>query len=132
MGFRLIADAAMLIHFGFLCYVALGGLPVWRRPHAIWPHLAVCAYAVGIVDFEWHCPLTLVEDWARRQAGMEGLPPSGFIDHYLTGVIYPEHLLLEVEFAVGVFVGLTWLVALVLLVRRRRARNRSGEEPEPR
>ncbi|WP_131098231.1 DUF2784 domain-containing protein [Streptomonospora litoralis] len=128
MGYRLIADAAMLLHFGFLCYVALGGFLIWRRPHAFWPHLAVCAYAIGILDFQWGCPLTWVEDWARNQAGLQGLPPSGFIDHYLTGVVYPAHLLMEIQVAVGVVVALSWLGAAFLLVRRRRAAAASDDE----
>ncbi|MFD0775867.1 DUF2784 domain-containing protein [Streptomonospora algeriensis] len=127
MGYRLIADAAMLLHFGFLCYVALGGFLVWRFPQAIWPHLAVCAYALGIIDFQWQCPLTGVENWAREQAGLQGLPPSGFIDHYLTGVVYPESYLAEVQFAVGVVVALSWLGALFWLVRRRRTADKQGE-----
>ncbi|GAA4945266.1 hypothetical protein GCM10023224_30640 [Streptomonospora halophila] len=127
MGYRLIADAAMLLHFGFLCYVALGGFLAWRRPHALWPHAAVCAYSLGIIDFQWHCPLTGIEDWARLQAGLQGLPPSGFIDHYLTGVVYPERFLTEVQFAVGVVVALSWLGALLLAVLRRRASREQDE-----
>ncbi|GAA4905599.1 DUF2784 domain-containing protein [Streptomonospora salina] len=128
MGYRLLADAAMLLHFGFLCYVALGGFLVWRWPRAFWPHLAVCAYALGIIDFEWQCPLTGIEHWARERAGLEGLPAEGFIDHYLTGVVYPERYLAEVQFAVGVVVALSWLVALYLLLRwRRAAGERAGQ-----
>lgn len=128
MAYRLLADAAMLLHVGFLCYVALGGFLVWRWPHAIWPHLAVCAYSLGIIDFQWQCPLTGVENWAREQAGLQGLPPSGFIDHYLTGVVYPERYLVEVQFAVGVVVALSWLGALYLVVRWRRTAPEREEE----
>ncbi|MDT0303405.1 DUF2784 domain-containing protein [Streptomonospora wellingtoniae] len=120
MGYRLIADAAMLLHFGFLCYVALGGFLVWRWPHALWPHVGVCAYALGIIDFQWLCPLTGIEDWARLRAGLQGLPSSGFIDHYLTGVVYPERYLTEVQFAVAAVVAVSWLGALLLTMRRRR------------
>ncbi|GAA3147277.1 hypothetical protein GCM10020001_083240 [Nonomuraea salmonea] len=50
------------------------------------------------------CPLTLVEDWARRHAGEAGLPASGFIDHYIEGVIYPEEYTNVARPAVAVLV----------------------------
>ncbi|MBV2366811.1 DUF2784 domain-containing protein [Streptomonospora nanhaiensis] len=130
MVYRFIGEAAMLVHFGFLAYVALGGFLAWRWPHAFWPHLVVAAYAVGLLEVGWTCPLTVVEDWARRRAGQEGLPPEGFIDHYLTGVVYPEEHLGLVQFGMGVCVAVSWIGLLVL--RRqggRRVRGDGAEQP---
>ncbi|MFG1695634.1 DUF2784 domain-containing protein [Nonomuraea sp. NPDC049309] len=90
MMYRLLADAAMVVHFAFLAYMAVGGFLAWRWPRTIRIHLAVAAWGVMSVVTGVECPLTLVEDWSRRQAGQDGLPPSGFIDHYIEGVIYPE------------------------------------------
>ncbi|TYB54159.1 DUF2784 domain-containing protein [Nonomuraea sp. PA05] len=90
MTYRLLADAAMLVHFVFLLYMAVGGFLAWRWRRTIWAHLAVAAWGLLSVAFGVECPLTLAEDWARRGAGQEGLPASGFIDHYIEGVIYPE------------------------------------------
>jgi hypothetical protein len=90
MMYRLVADAAMVVHFLFLVYMAVGGFLAWRWRRTIWIHLAVAAWGVSSIATGVECPLTLAEDWGRRQAGMEGLPASGFIDHYIEGVIYPE------------------------------------------
>ncbi|WP_043638801.1 DUF2784 domain-containing protein [Nonomuraea candida] len=90
MMYRLLADAAMVVHFAFLVYMAVGGFLTWRWRRTIWAHLAVAAWGVLSVVTGMECPLTLVEDWGRRNAGLEGLPASGFIDHYIEGVIYPE------------------------------------------
>ncbi|WP_067971145.1 DUF2784 domain-containing protein [Nocardiopsis trehalosi] len=120
MGYRLIAEAAMLLHFAFLCYVVFGGFLAWWRAAAFWPHLGFAAYALGIVTIEWPCPLTALEDWGRTRAGQEGLP-TGFIDHYLTGVIYPEEHVLTARFVMAGVVGASWAGAAVLAARRRAA-----------
>ncbi|MCK2220921.1 DUF2784 domain-containing protein [Actinomadura sp. ATCC 31491] len=90
MMYRLIADAAMVVHFAFLAYLAAGGFLAWRWRRAIRPHLAVVAWGLISITTGVECPLTLLEDWGRRHAGERGLPPSGFIDHYIEGVVYPE------------------------------------------
>ncbi|NJP97310.1 DUF2784 domain-containing protein [Nonomuraea sp. FMUSA5-5] len=90
MMYRLLADAVMVAHFAFLAYLAVGGFLAWRWRRTIWAHLAVAAWGLVSVVTGVECPLTLAEDWARRRAGLEGLPASGFIDHYIEGVIYPE------------------------------------------
>ncbi|GAA2207042.1 DUF2784 domain-containing protein [Nonomuraea monospora] len=90
MTYRLLADAAMVVHFVFLLYMAVGGFLAWRWRRTIWAHLAVAAWGLLSVATGVECPLTLAEDWARHHAGQEGLPASGFIDHYIEGVIYPE------------------------------------------
>ncbi|GAB3491732.1 DUF2784 domain-containing protein [Nocardiopsis coralliicola] len=118
MAFRLLADAAMVLHFAFLAYVVLGGFWAWRRPAAIWPHAAVAAYALGITAIGWDCPLTHVENWARTRAGEASLPHSGFIDHYLTGVVYPGEHLAAARAAAAVAVAASYTGALVLYVQR--------------
>ncbi|GGO75287.1 DUF2784 domain-containing protein [Nonomuraea cavernae] len=104
MMYRLIADAAMVVHFAFLAYLALGGFIAWRWRRTIWTHLAVVGWGLISIVTGVDCPLTYVEDWARRQAGLEGLPPTGFIDHYLEGVVYPEAYTNVARLAVAVVV----------------------------
>lgn len=55
------------------------------------------------------CPLTWVESWAREKAGQQGLPASGFIDHYLTGVVYPEQALGLTRVLAAATVLLSWV-----------------------
>ncbi|WP_188194979.1 DUF2784 domain-containing protein [Nonomuraea sp. SYSU D8015] len=109
MMYRIIADAAMVVHFAFLAYMATGGFLAWRWRRTIWPHLAVAAWGVLSVVTGMECPLSLVEDWGRRQAGMEGLPASGFIDHYIEGVIYPEEYTNLARLGVAVLVVFSYV-----------------------
>ncbi|MEU5865786.1 MULTISPECIES: DUF2784 domain-containing protein [unclassified Nonomuraea] len=104
MMYRLLAYAVMVTHFAFLAYVAVGGFVAWRWRRTIYLHLAAVGWAVVTLVTRVDCPLTVAEDWARRKGGLPGLPPSGFVDHYIQGVLYPE------QYANLVRLGLTVLV----------------------
>lgn len=119
MIYQVIGDTAMILHFAFLVYVTLGGFLAWRWPRMIWPHVAVAAYALGITVIGWECPLTHVENWGRANAGQNGVTEVGFIDHYLTGVIYPAEHLLTVQLLVALSVAVSWAGWFAL--QRRRA-----------
>lgn len=124
MGYRLVADSVMLVHFGFLVFVVVGGYLAWRWPRLIWAHLAAAAWGLATVVFSIRCPLTDVEDWARQRAGQARLSGTGFIDHYVENVIYPERYTRELQVLVALVVTVSWLGVVVL--RRRRGGRRSG------
>ena len=112
MGYRVLAESTMAAHFAFVAYVVTGGLLAWRWPAAIWPHLAAAGWGLAIVVFRLNCPLTYVEDWARRRAGGPGLR-TGFIDTYLTGVVYPARYTGLIQLLVAIVVAASWIGAAV-------------------
>lgn len=118
MDYRWLADLVMLAHFGFIAYVALGGFLAWWRPWLVLPHALAALWGALTVTVGLECPLTAWEAWARQQAGLQGLP-RGFIDTYLTGVVYPEQHLLLVQLLVASLVAVSWAGALI----RRRPRH---------
>lgn len=77
MAYRLLADATVAVHAGFLVYLTVGGFLAWRWRWMLWPHVACAAYGLGIVAIGWDCPLTDLENWARVRAGREALPTTG-------------------------------------------------------
>ncbi|GAA2847260.1 DUF2784 domain-containing protein [Streptosporangium fragile] len=121
MGYRLIGEAAMAVHFLFLAFMAVGGFLAWRWPRLIWAHLAVAAWGVLSLATGVECPLTVVEDWGRRNAGQQGLQPGGFIDHYIEGVVYPGEYTAQARLAVMLLVFISWAGYLRLVRRRSRA-----------
>ena len=76
MGYRLLATAALAVHFCYPVYVILGGFLAWRWPKMIWPHLVACVWALLIVAQWVNCPLTWVENWAREKSGQTRLTNS--------------------------------------------------------
>ncbi|GAA0923899.1 DUF2784 domain-containing protein [Nonomuraea longicatena] len=117
MLYRLLAEATMVAHFAFLGYLALGGFLAWRWPRTIWFHLGAAGWGIVSVVTGAECPLTLAEHWGRVHAGQPGLPPSGFVDHYIEGVVYPEEYSLLVRWTLAVLVLFSYAGYLVL--RRR-------------
>ncbi|MGK8524150.1 DUF2784 domain-containing protein [Nocardia asteroides] len=120
MLYRLLADATAATHFAFVVYVVVGGFLAWRFPRTIWPHLIAVCWGFGTIVAGFDCPLTRLENWAREHAQMAQLPSSGFIDHYITGVIYPEDALGLVRALAATVVVASWL-GYVWVLRRRPA-----------
>ncbi|WP_067893497.1 DUF2784 domain-containing protein [Nocardia vaccinii] len=108
MMYRLLADATAVVHFLFVVYVVIGGYLAWQWRWTIWTHLAAFGWGFGTVLFNLTCPLTHLENWARTQVGEAPLPPSGFIDHYITGVFYPRGALDLVRILVVIAVAISW------------------------
>ena len=118
MWFRLVADAAMVAHFAFLAYLVVGGFLAWRWPRTIWLHVATAMYGLFNATVGWPCPLTYVENWGRERAGDTTLPATGFIDHYIAGVVYPREHETVAQLLVATVVVISWVG---FVVRRRRS-----------
>lgn len=88
MGWSLLADLVMTVHFVFTAFVVLGGLLALRRPRRAWLHLPFLAYGAAIEVFGWTCPLTPLEWELRARAGEAGRD-TGFLETYLGPVLYP-------------------------------------------
>jgi hypothetical protein len=89
--YRLLAGAVVVLHLGFVLFVALGGLLVWRRRRLAWAHLPALAWGVWIELSGGICPLTPLENELRRLGG-EAAYSGDFVGHYLLPVLYPEGL----------------------------------------
>ncbi len=103
MPYRTLADLVLTLHFGFMLFVALGGLLLVRWPRLIYLHLPAAAWGALIEFMGGICPLTPLEQSLRRRAG-EGGYAGGFIEHYLTAAIYPNGLTRGVQIALGMLV----------------------------
>ncbi|MCZ8131234.1 MAG: DUF2784 domain-containing protein [Steroidobacteraceae bacterium] len=123
MTWKLLADAVLALHFAFVAFVTLGGLPVLRWPRLAWLHVPAVAWGAGISFVGAICPLTPLENALRHRAGESGYE-GGFVEHYLLAVLYPDGLTREVQVGLGVAVLAVNLVAYGWLWRRsRRARS---------
>jgi Protein of Unknown function (DUF2784) len=126
MTHALLADAVLVLHGLFIVWAVLGGLAVLWRGVLAWLHLPAALWGVWI---EWSgrlCPLTPLEQSLRRAAGQGGFE-GGFIDHYLTAVIYPEGLTREMQWLFGAIVLVINLVLYAIAGHRVISRHRSKE-----
>ena len=126
MQYSLLADAVMVVHLSFVLWVALGALVVWRFPWSARLHLPAVAWGIYIEMSGAICPLTFWEIELRRRGGEAGYT-GGFIDHYITGCLYPEGLTRSAQITLGLVVFTLNAVTYWLLVRRlRRAKAAPG------
>lgn len=78
----MLAEAAVVIHFGFLVWVFFGGLAVLWRPRLAWGHLPCVAWAVFVTVTAMPCPLTWTEKWLMVRGGLPAYA-GGFLDYYV-------------------------------------------------
>lgn len=87
MAYRVLAEIVLVLHFCFVIFVVLGGLLVLRRHRLAWLHVPAVIWGVLIEFFWWACPLTTLEN-SLRQLGGEAGYETGFIDYYVSAVLY--------------------------------------------
>lgn len=117
MGYRLLADAVVLLHVGFVIFVVVGGFVAWRWSWVVWPHVP-CAVWGAVIEYKgWICPLTPLENALRRRAGLEGYA-GGFIEHYVIPALYPAGLSRPTQAVLGTLVVVVNVIAYGVLLRR--------------
>jgi hypothetical protein len=116
-GFRVAADAVVLLHAAFVLFVMAGGvLALWWRWIA-WVHLPAVAWGVLVEYAGWICPLTPLEDELRRRAG--AIAYSGdFIGRHLLPLLYPAALTRETQVLLGSLALLVNVIVYWQLIRR--------------
>jgi hypothetical protein len=125
---RLAADCVLVLHLLFVAFVCLGGLLVFRWSRVAWFHLPAAAWGAVIEFAGWICPLTPLED--RLRTGGEGASNSlGFIERYVSFVVYPEGLSRRWQIALGLAVLL--VNACVYGVALARRSQRAGRHARP-
>lgn len=106
MMYKLLADVVVVVHFAFIGFAILGGLLVYRWRWAVVSHVPAAVWAAVIEFKHLECPLTPLENWLRQASG-QPIYEGGFIERYLTPIIYPQGLTHAHQVVLGVaLVGL--------------------------
>lgn len=121
MPFRLLADATVIIHFGFVLFVLFGGLLVFRRPAIAWLHVPAALWGMWVEFAGWICPLTPLENWFRQRGG-DDVYTSSFVERYVIPVLYPEALTRDLQLLLGGVVILTNAAIYAVVFAKRKAR----------
>ena len=118
MIYRALADLVLVAHLAFAVFTVLGGLLVLRQRSLLWLHLAAVLWGVAIQWANWTCPLTPLESHLRVMGGDVGYR-GGFIEHYVSMVLYPENLTIELRYLLGVVLIAVNLVIYGYLFMRK-------------
>jgi hypothetical protein len=108
VAYRVAADAVMVVHLGFIVFIAVGGMLAWRWRWLILAHVPAVVWGAAIVLVGFECPLTPLEKDLRRSGG-ETAYDGGFVDRYIEDVIYPDELTPLLRSVVAVLVVVGWL-----------------------
>lgn len=126
MRHSVLADLVLAIHLGFILFVMLGALLVWRFPRLAWLHVPAVLWGIWIELSGGICPLTPLENHLRRLAGEAGYS-GDFIGHYLLPIVYPRGLTPDIQLLMGLAVFAINAVAYGLLWHRKAQRRRAPE-----
>ena len=119
MVFRALDDFTVAVHYLVMGYIVFGGFIAWRWRWTIVTHGLFICWAVITLVFPWaNCPLTLAENYFRQQGGLPQLN-GGFIDTYITGILYPTSDVHLVQIIVGLLVLASWIGFFLLRNRDR-------------
>ena len=110
MLYRALADTVLVAHFAFVLFAVLGGLLALRWRRALWLHLPALAWGLLVQLANRDCPLTPLENYFRRLGGEAGYA-GGFIQHYVSAILYPDHLTHALRFSLGLLLLVANLAA---------------------
>ena len=119
MIYRLLADFILIVHLCFILFAVFGGLLVlrWRW---LWKlHLPALVWAFLVQYFVWFCPLTAWENHFRALGGEAGYE-GGFIDHYVSAIIYPGFMSPQTHFLSAILLVVFNLLVYLYIIRRAR------------
>jgi hypothetical protein len=87
--YSVLATSVLFLHALFILWVVFGAFLTRSRPILRWLHIASLVWGILTEVLSWPCPLTLLEDWLERRAGIEPYQ-DGFLLHYLDRLVYPN------------------------------------------
>jgi len=119
----LLADGVLIAHLAFILWVMMGGLLVLRWPRLAWLHLPAVGWGIYVELSGRVCPLTPLENSLRAAAG-QSVYSGGFIEHYVTALLYPDGLSRTMQFGLAAIVVLVNATVYWLLLRRRHRTSR--------
>ncbi|MEJ2033742.1 MAG: DUF2784 domain-containing protein [Deltaproteobacteria bacterium] len=119
--FRLLAGFILVLHLVFILFVVFGALFVLRWPRLAIVHLPTALWGTAVELGGWICPLTPLENYFRQKSGAAGYR-TGFVEHYILQLVYPNGLTREMQIFLGLAVllvnGLLYGLLLLRFMRR--------------
>jgi hypothetical protein len=126
---RVLADLVLVTHLAFVLFVVFGGLLALRRPRVAWIHVPAAAWGVFVEWSGWLCPLTPLESALRERSGEAGYA-GGFLEHWVTALLYPAGLTRSAQLVLGALaLAINLAVYGAVLSRAAQRRRRTNARP---
>jgi hypothetical protein len=81
--------SVLILHALYILWVIFGALLTRSRPILRSLHISCLVWGILTELLPWSCPLTVLESWLERNAGVEP-EQGGFLLHYLDKLVYPD------------------------------------------
>lgn len=124
MSYQLLANLVLILHLAFVAFAAFGGLLALRYPKVLWLHLPALLWGVAVQWADWICPLTPLENQLRLRGG-EAVFAGGFIERFVSRILYPENLTLELRYVLGLLLIAVNLAVYAYVAASFRARSKA-------
>lgn len=118
MIFRFLADLILILHFCFVLFAVFGGALILLRRSVLYLHLPAVLWGILVEVFQMPCPLTTLENLLRRLGG-ETEYAGGFIEHYVSMILYPT-ITPQFQIFLGILLAATNLLVYSTVIRRNR------------
>jgi len=125
MVYKLLADAAVLLHLLWIVFLVLGLVWAWRWPRAAYVHLAGLGLVLVLNLGGWYCPLTDLEVYLRSLHRPEVTYQGSLAINYLERIVYPDLPETLLRRAAVLWAVLN-LAGYALLARKRLRRRRES------
>ncbi|MFZ0050405.1 MAG: DUF2784 domain-containing protein [Desulfobaccales bacterium] len=103
MVYHALANLVIVVHLAFVIFAALGGFLALKWKSLAWLQVPAFLWGALVELAGWVCPLTPLENWLREKGG--GLVyRTGFIEHYLLPLLYPDILTRSLQIFLGLLV----------------------------
>ena len=116
MYYGLGANLTLAVHFTFIVFIIFGALLLFASKKIAFIHIPSVIYGAYIELSHSVCPLTYLENWFLRKAGMKSYS-NIFIEQYLIPIVYPNNLTVELQFYLGFLLIFTNIVIYVLAIK---------------
>jgi hypothetical protein len=117
-----LAACVLFLHALFIVWVVFGALVTRSRPILRWLHVVSLVWGILTELLPWPCPLTLLENWLERRAGIEPVQGS-FLLRCLDKLVYPN-----ISATVLTIAGVVICILNLAFYARRMWRGRSAYE----
>ena len=88
MMYEFVSELTIVVHFAFIIFVVFGGLLFFVSKKIVYVHVPALIWGTYIELTHTVCPLTYLENWFLKKAGLTAYSESFFSYRYQNGITH--------------------------------------------